>query len=78
MTHWKAAAPRKVIGRPLVFPSPSVRDDPIFQAIPDEQVRNRLLAQFDLDRTAPEWALAYRFDIVLRGRQATPLDEDEH
>ena len=52
--------------------------DPIFQAIPDEQVRNRLIAQFDLDRTVPEWALAYRFDIVLRGRQATPLDEDEH
>ena len=52
--------------------------DPIFQAIPDEKVRNRLIAQFDLDRTVPEWALAYRFDIVLRGRNATPLDEDDH
>ncbi len=52
--------------------------DPIFQAIPDEKVRSRLIAQFDLDRTVPEWALAYRFDIVLRGRNATPLDEDDH
>jgi protocatechuate 3,4-dioxygenase, beta subunit len=23
----------------------------------------------------PEWALAYRFDIVLRGREATPMED---
>ncbi|MEF2162658.1 protocatechuate 3,4-dioxygenase subunit beta, partial [Pseudomonas aeruginosa] len=29
---------------------------------------------FDMEATQPEWALAYRFDIVLRGRNATPLE----
>jgi len=24
----------------------------------------------------PEWALAYQFDIVLRGREATPMEDD--
>ena len=27
-------------------------------------------------QTVPEWALAYEFDIVLSGRDATPIDED--
>jgi hypothetical protein len=26
----------------------------------------------------PDWALAFRWDIVLRGREATPLDNDDH
>jgi protocatechuate 3,4-dioxygenase beta subunit len=30
-----------------------------------------------LHTTEPEWALGYRFDIVLRGRNATPF-EDHH
>jgi len=30
------------------------------------------LARFDLATTRPEWALGYRFDLVLRGRDATP------
>ena len=25
--------------------------------------------------TEPDWALGYRFDIVLRGRDATPMEE---
>jgi len=29
---------------------------------------------FDWENTVPEWALAYRFDIVLRGRVATPME----
>jgi len=32
------------------------------------------VSQLDLDRTEPEWALAYRFDIVLRGRHSTPFE----
>jgi len=28
--------------------------------------------------TVPEWALAFRFDIVLRGREGTPMDEEKH
>ena len=36
--------------------------------------RERLQAPFDMDLTQPEWALGYRFDIVLRGRNATPME----
>ena len=35
-----------------------------------------MVAAFDLDATEPEWALGYRFDIVLRGREATPFEDD--
>jgi protocatechuate 3,4-dioxygenase, beta subunit len=55
-------------GDPLFF------QDPIFQSIPDERARQRLISAFDFDLTQPEWALAYRFDIVLRGREATPFE----
>ncbi len=48
--------------------------DPIFQSIPDERARERLISRFDLQTTHPEWALGYRFDIVLRGREATPFE----
>ena len=36
--------------------------------------RERLIAQYDPDLSEPEWALGYRWDMVLRGRRATPLD----
>jgi protocatechuate 3,4-dioxygenase beta subunit len=35
-----------------------------------------MICQFDLATTTPDWALGYRFDIVLRGRNATPPDID--
>jgi protocatechuate 3,4-dioxygenase beta subunit len=38
-----------------------------------ERARTRLVSQFDLGLTVPETALGYRFDIVLRGRHATPM-----
>jgi protocatechuate 3,4-dioxygenase beta subunit len=34
-----------------------------------------MTSRFDLENTVPEWALAYRFDIVLRGRDATPMED---
>ena len=37
--------------------------------------RERLIANFDIDITSPEWALGYRFDFVLRGRGATPTEQ---
>ena len=52
--------------------------DPIFNSVTDEKARNRMVASFDLDNTVPDWALAFKFDIVLRGREATPLDNDDH
>ena len=60
----------------MYFPGdPLFRFDPIFQSITDERARNRLVSRFDIDTTEPEWALAYQFDIVLRGREATPTEE---
>jgi len=53
---------------------PLFAHDPIFQSIPDERARERLIARFDLATTKPEWALGYQFHIVLRGREATPFE----
>ncbi|MGH9359747.1 MAG: protocatechuate 3,4-dioxygenase subunit beta [Candidatus Acidiferrales bacterium] len=59
----------------MYFPGdPLFAYDPIFQSIPDERARQRLVAKFDLEVTRPEWALGYRFDIVLRGREVTPFE----
>jgi protocatechuate 3,4-dioxygenase, beta subunit len=54
---------------------PLVDHDPIVSSIPDPAARQRLVAAFDLAATQPEWALAFRFDIVLRGSGATPMEE---
>jgi protocatechuate 3,4-dioxygenase beta subunit len=48
--------------------------DPIFNSIDDRAVRERLISSFDIERTQPAYALAYRFDIVLRGRHETPFE----
>jgi protocatechuate 3,4-dioxygenase beta subunit len=60
----------------MYFPNdPLIPLDPILQSIPDAGARARLVSQFDLSLTEPEWALGYRFDIVLRGRRATYFEE---
>jgi protocatechuate 3,4-dioxygenase beta subunit len=60
----------------MYFPGdPLFPFDPIFNAIPDQAARERLISKFDLETTQPEWALGYKFDIVLRGRSATPFEE---
>lgn len=60
----------------MYFPGdPLFKYDPIFQSITDAHVRERLVSHFDLATTEPEWALGYQFDIVLRGRNATPVEE---
>jgi len=60
----------------MYFPNdPLIPLDPILQSIPDADARARLVSQFDLSLTEPEWALGYRFDIVLRGRRATHFEE---
>ena len=57
----------------MYFPGdPLFAYDPIFQSVRDPQARERLVAQFDLSLTQPEWALGYRWDIVLR---STPFEE---
>jgi protocatechuate 3,4-dioxygenase beta subunit len=60
----------------MYFPDDPLFDhDPIFNSIPDERVRQRLVSRFDLDATVPEWALGFSWDIVLRGGRATPVEE---
>jgi protocatechuate 3,4-dioxygenase beta subunit len=59
----------------MYFPNdPLFAQDPILQSIPDPRAQQRLVSQFDLELTEPEWALGYRFDIVLRGRHSTPFE----
>ncbi len=61
----------------MYFPGdPLFAFDPIFGSVP-EPARERLVSRLDMDLTSPEWALGYRWDIVLRGREATPLDDEE-
>ena len=60
----------------MYFPGdPLFAFDPIFQSIRDEKARQSLIASFDLATTKPEWALGYQFNIILRGRDATPFEE---
>lgn len=59
----------------MYFPGdPLMAHDPILQSIPSPAGRERLIAAFDLNITQPEWALGYRWDIVLRGPRPTPLE----
>jgi protocatechuate 3,4-dioxygenase beta subunit len=58
----------------MYFPGdPLFAHDPIMNAVRDPAARQRMVSGFDLSITEPEWALGYRFDIVLRGRDATPM-----
>ena len=59
----------------MYFPGdPLLPHDPIFQSVRDARARERMISTFDLTTTRPEWALGYRFDIVLGGGAATPLE----
>ena len=61
----------------MYFPGdPLLDDDPMYASIPDEKARCRLISAFDWETTIPEQALGYRFDIVLRGRDETPMESD--
>ena len=59
----------------MYFPGdPLFPFDPIFNSVTDAKARDRMVSSFDLENTQPEWALCYRFNIVLRGRNATPME----
>jgi protocatechuate 3,4-dioxygenase beta subunit len=60
----------------MYFPGdPLLPFDPIYNCTADEEARKRLISSFDWQTTIPDIALGYRFDIVLRGRAATPFEE---
>jgi protocatechuate 3,4-dioxygenase beta subunit len=59
----------------MYFPGdPLLPLDPIFNGVP-ECGRALLIAHYAHDVTEPGLALGYRFDIVLRGRDETPLEK---
>jgi protocatechuate 3,4-dioxygenase beta subunit len=49
--------------------------DPIFNSVHGAPARNRLVSRFSIRDSQPDWALAYEFDIYLRGPGATPFEE---
>jgi protocatechuate 3,4-dioxygenase, beta subunit len=59
----------------MYFPGdPLLPLDPVFNAVP-ERARPRLISTFDLSQTKEAWALAFSFDIVLRGARETPREK---
>ncbi|HEX8497633.1 MAG TPA: protocatechuate 3,4-dioxygenase subunit beta [Actinomycetales bacterium] len=62
----------------MYFPQDPLHDlDPMITAIPELEGRGRLVAAYDHGLTVPEWSLGYRWDIVLRGRDATPFESGD-
>lgn len=62
----------------LYFPDdPLIEIDPIANAVP-MPYRQRMVCRFDIATAEPNWALGYLFDIVLKGRDATPFEEGDH
>jgi protocatechuate 3,4-dioxygenase, beta subunit len=60
----------------MYFPGdPLFYQDPIFNGVRDEAARKRMISVYDHDTTVEEWATGYRFDIVLGGAAATPLED---
>jgi len=58
----------------MYFPDdPLIEIDPIANAVP-LPYRQRMVARLDMALTQADWALGYAFDVVLRGREATPME----
>ena len=59
----------------MYFPGDPLHSaDPIFNSVRDPAARERMISRFDWETTTEEWALGFRFDIVLGGRDATPFE----
>jgi protocatechuate 3,4-dioxygenase beta subunit len=59
----------------MYFPGdPLFAFDPIFNSVRDPASRERMICRFSIDDSVDHWALAYEFDICLRGPAATPLE----
>jgi protocatechuate 3,4-dioxygenase beta subunit len=60
----------------MYFPGDPLQPlDPIFNSIPDAAARQRLVSRLDMERSEPNYLLAYSWDVVLRGRGDTPFEE---
>ena len=59
----------------MYFPGdPLLPYDPVYNSIPDEDARKRLISTYVPDLSQAEYSLGYQFDIVLRGRNETPME----
>ena len=60
----------------MYFPDdPLFPYDPIYNSVRDAEARERLVSAFDIELTEPDWALGFRWDIVVGRRGATPVEE---
>ena len=60
----------------MYFPGDPLQPlDPIFNGVPDEKGKQRLIASYAHDVTEPVWALGFRWDIVLCGSKMTPFEK---
>ena len=58
----------------MYFPGDPLLDiDPIYNSVPDPQARTRMICRLDLRTGVENYALGYRFDIVLAGAKSTPM-----
>ena len=61
----------------MYFPGDPLQPlDPILNSIPDEAAQLRLVSRLDMQRAEPDYALAFTFDIVLRGHHDTPFEDE--
>lgn len=59
----------------MYFPGdPLIPADPIINAVPDRKARESMISAYDPELSEAEYAMGYRWDIVLRGRDATPME----
>ncbi|MEO7743149.1 MAG: protocatechuate 3,4-dioxygenase subunit beta [Usitatibacter sp.] len=67
-------APIQRLVTQMYFPGdPLLPIDPVYNSVPDERARTRMIASLALENGIEGIALGYRFDIVLAGVSATPL-----
>jgi protocatechuate 3,4-dioxygenase beta subunit len=60
----------------MYFPGdPLLPLDPVFNSLADEAARARMIARFSIEGTEPSWAIAYEWDVYLRGPAATSFEE---
>jgi protocatechuate 3,4-dioxygenase beta subunit len=70
------ALPQRLVTQ-MYFPDdPLFFQDPIFNSVPDEKARARMISAYDHEATTDHWALGFRFDIVLRGAAQTPFESE--
>jgi protocatechuate 3,4-dioxygenase beta subunit len=58
----------------MYFPGdPLLALDPVYNSVPDENARKRMICALALESGVEGNALGYRYDIVLAGAKSTPF-----